>query len=372
MKAYIQHLSKGFSNIIRNFKDKLKIAVKHNDGIKFPNSPKISGKSLDNASVPQFQIGNTELPRVALSDFWKNLSLRRMIFIHKNCMISREQLEKEDNVTWFGDKGELTKDEHKIKNNIFCAGCRTLEDISVNEAIDNGFILPKNLDEKLKENQNLKIRPLMINCYGVGSSDTLKQLKAGIKNGLSRDIEEVHVATAIIESLVEAKQKECKDENVIVVPYITGHSLGGMFAAAISSKLHIGSCLFNPFGLGSKLREFVGGKNLDAAKRDQDINNNGDFVNNHLVFSTEYDFTSSKTSPIKQLVKIPGKIISMKNEELKADFLKDLNIGFLKSLVDLFSIHPVETHTAYRQVFETQIEKLQNEELKKIMNEQSV
>ena len=203
MKTYIQRLSKGFSNIIRNFKDKFKIAVKHNDGIKFPNSPKISGKSLDNTSVPQFQIGNTELPRVALSDFWKNLSLRRMIFIHKNCMISREQLEKEDNVTWFGDKGELTKDEHKIKNNIFCAGCRTLEDISVNEAIDNGFILPKNLDEKLKENQNPKIRPLMINCYGVGSSDTLNQLKAGIKNGLSRDIEEVHVATAIIESLVE-------------------------------------------------------------------------------------------------------------------------------------------------------------------------
>lgn len=372
MKAYIQHLSKGFSNIIRNFKDKLKIAVRHNDGIRFPNSPKISGKSLDSASVPQFQIGNTELPRVALSDFWKNLSLRRMIFIHKNCMISREQLEKEDNVTWFGDKGELTKDEYKIKNNIFCAGCRTLEDISVNEAIDNGFIFPKNLDEKLKGNQNLKIRPLMINCYGVGSSDTLNQLKACIKNGLSRDIEEVHVATAIIESLVEAKQKECKDENVIVVPYITGHSLGGMFAAAISSKLHIGSCLFNPFGLGSKLREFVGKENLDAANRNQDIDNNGDCVNNHLVFSTEYDFTSSKTSPIKQFVKIPGRIISMKNEELKADLLKDLNFGFLKSLADLFSIHPVETHTAYKQVFETQIEKLQNEELKKIMNEQSV
>ena len=369
MKAYIQHLSKGFSNIIRNFKDKLKIAVRHNDGIK---SPKISEKSLDNASVPQFQIGNTELPRVALSDFWKNLSLRRMIFIHKNCMIRREQLEKEDNVTWFGDKGELTKDEHKIKNNIFCAGCRTLEDISINEAIDNGFILPKNLDEKLKENQNLKMRPLMINCYGVGSSDTLKQLKAGIKNGLSQDIEEVHVATAIIESLVEAKQKECKDENVIVVPYITGHSLGGMFAAAISSKLHIGSCLFNPLGLSSKLREFVGGKNLDAANRDQDINNNGDYVNNHLVFSTEYDFTSSKTSPIKQLVKIPGRIISMKNEELKADFLKKLNISFLKSLADLFSIHPIETHKAYKQVFETQIEKLQNEELKRIMNEQKI
>ena len=298
MKTYIQRLSKGFSNIIRNFKDKFKIAVKHNGTIKSSNSPKISGKSLDNASVPQFQIGNTELPRVALSDFWKKLSLRRMIFIHKYCMISRKELEKEDNVTWFGDKGELTKDEHKIKNNIFCAGCRTLEDISVNEAIDNGFILPKNLDEKLKENQNLKIRPLMINCYGVGSSDTLKQLKAGIKNGLSRDIEEVHVATAIIESLVEAKQKECKDENVIVVPYITGHSLGGMFAAAISSKLHIGSCLFNPFGLGSKLREFVGKENLDAANRDQDIDNNGDCINNHLVFSTEYDFTSSKTSHI--------------------------------------------------------------------------
>lgn len=121
MKAYIQRLYKGFSNIIRNFKDKLKIAVKHNDGIKFPNSPKISGESLDNTSVTQFQIGNTELPRVALSDFWKKLSLRRMIFIHKYCMISRKELEKEDNVTWFGDKGELTKDEHKIKNNIFCA-----------------------------------------------------------------------------------------------------------------------------------------------------------------------------------------------------------------------------------------------------------
>ena len=62
----------------------------------------------------------------------------------------------------------------------------------------------------------------------------------------------------------------------------------------------------------------------------------------------------------------------MKNEELKADFLKKLNIGFLKSLADLFSIHPIETHKAYKQVFETQIEKFQNEELKKIMNEQSV
>lgn len=85
---------------------------------------------------------------------------------------------------------------------------------------------------------------------------------------------------------MEAKQKECKDENVIVVPDMTGHSLGWMFAAAISSKLHIGSCLFNPLGLGSKLRDFVGKANLEVANRDRDIDKNGHYINNRFVFST--------------------------------------------------------------------------------------
>ncbi len=284
----------------------------------------------------------SELPAEKLEDVFDGFEASRITFIHNECMINMVECDKREDITKLED--HIINDGKN--GSIFCSRARYLPDISVKLARQNGFVLPKDIDEKLKNNEKLKIRPLMIHCYGVSSSNTAAQLTTAVCNGFGIKTGVAKNAVDIVKQFVEQENKKNKDENIVIVPYITGFSLGGMFAGTIATKLNYGSCLFNPWGMGNNLCEFVGkgAWNLANEQKDQ-----------HLTFSTEFDFTSSSASPLSRLVKSPGRKIIMENIGLGDDF------------------HPVETHTKYRDVFQRYINRKQqkmisNEDTKKTSN----
>lgn len=269
-----------------------------------------------------------ELPAEKLEDVIDGFEASRIAFIHNECMISMVECDKRKDITKLED--HIINDGEK--GSIFCSRARYLSDISVKLARQNGFILPEDIDERLKNNEKLKIRPLMIHCYGVSSSNTVAQLTTAVCNGFGIKTGAAENAVKIVKQFIEQENKKNKDKNIVIVPYITGFSLGGMFAGTIATKLNYGSCLFNPCGMGNDLCEFVGEDAWNLANKQKD---------QHLTFSTEFDFTSSSASPLSRLVKSPGRKIIMEN------------IGLGDHL------HPVETHTKYRDVFQRHIDRKQ-------------
>lgn len=269
-----------------------------------------------------------ELPAEKLEDVIDGFEASRIAFIHNECMISMVECDKRKDITKLED--HIINDGEK--GSFFCSRARYLSDISVKLARQNGFILPEDIDERLKNNEKLKIRPLMIHCYGVSSSNTVAQLTTAVCNGFGIKTGVAENAVKIVKQFIEQENKKNKDKNIVIVPYITGFSLGGMFAGTIATKLNYGSCLFNPWGMGNDLCEFVGEDAWNLANKQKD---------QHLTFSTEFDFTSSSASPLSRLVKSPGRKIIMEN------------IGLGDHL------HPVETHTKYRDVFQRHIDRKQ-------------
>lgn len=269
-----------------------------------------------------------ELPAEKLDDVLDGFEASRIMFVCDECMISMIECD---------ERKDIIKLEDYIINNgetgsIFCSRARYLPDISVKLASQNGFILPEDIDERLKNNEKLKIRPLMIHCYGVSSSNTVAQLTTAVCNGFGIKTGAAENAVKIVKQFIEQENKKNKDKNIVIVPYITGFSLGGMFAGTIATKLNYGSCLFNPWGIGSALCEFVGEDAWNLANKQKD---------QHLIFSTEFDFSSSSASPLSRLVKSPGRKIIMENIGLGDHF------------------HPFETHTKYRDVFQRHIDRKQ-------------
>lgn len=270
----------------------------------------------------------SELPAEKLEDVFDGFEASRIAFIHNECMISMVECDKRKDITKLED--HIINDGEK--GSIFCSRARYLPDISVKLARQNGFILPEDIDEKLKNNEKLKIRPLMIHCYGVSSSNTAAQLTTAVCNAFGIKTGVAENAVEIVKQFIEQENKKNKDENIVIIPYITGFSLGGMFAGTIATKLNYGSCLFNPWGMGSNLCKFVGEDAWNLANEQKD---------QHLIFSTEFDFTSSSASPLSSFAKSPGRKIIMENIGLGDDF------------------HPVETHTKYRDVFQHYINRKQ-------------
>lgn len=269
-----------------------------------------------------------ELPAEKLDDVIDGFEESRITFVHDECMISMAECDKRKDITRLED--HIVNDGDN--GSVFCARARYLSDISVELAKKNGFILPEDIYEQLKDNEKLKIRPLMVHCYGVSSSNTSAQLITAVCNGFGIKTGAAEIAVNIVKDFIEQENKKNKDENIVIVPYITGFSLGGMFASTIATKLNYGSCIFNPWKMGSALCEFVGEDAWNLANKQKD---------QHLIFSTEFDFTSSSASPLSYFVKSPGRKIIMEN------------IGLGDHL------HPVETHTKYRDVFKRHIDRKQ-------------
>lgn len=270
----------------------------------------------------------SELPAEKLDDVIDGFEASRIMFVRDECMISMIECDERKDIIKLEDY--MINDSEK--GSIFCSRARYLPDISVKLARQNGFILPEDIDERLKNNEKLKIRPLMIHCYGVSSSNTVAQLTTAVCNGFGIKTGAAENAVKIVKQFIEQENKKNKDENIVIVPYITGFSLGGMFAGTIATKLNYGSCLFNPWGMGNDLCEFVGEDAWNLANKQKD---------QHLTFSTEFDFASSSASPLSRLVKSPGRKIIMENIGLGDHF------------------HPVETHTKYRDVFQRHIDRKQ-------------
>ena len=91
-------------------------------------------------------------------------------------------------------------------------------------------------------------------------------------------------------SICNQKQNEYKDKHV-VVPLIFGHSMGGLFAGVISSKLRIASVLINPLGLENKSLKFVGANDWNMA--------NGPDLDKHITLYTNTDWVSGKKSSFR-------------------------------------------------------------------------
>ena len=197
---------------------------------------------------------------------------------------------------------------HKISDfsETFIAKAELLEPISINEAKARGFILPKKVEKPAKDNPNLKIKPLMIRCYGVTSGDTLTQIATAKDILLNKIPKQIEEANTLILDYIKKISEENDGPQTLIVPFITGHSLGGVFASVIAIKNNIGSVVFNPLGLNKAIYKYIGDKAWEEA------NEHGD---KHLIISVDGDFTSSTDSiiPLKNFfnTKVPGQTITI-------------------------------------------------------------
>ena len=221
----------------------------------------------------------------------------------------------------FTDRPEITKicDTDRV----FVAKARILKTISIKEADNFGLILPKKVTETAEKNKQLKIKPLIIRCYGVSSGDTVNQALTGadvLLNNRPAIIEDANAAIVKYINTVSSKD----DANTITVPFITGQSLGGMFASVIALKNNFGSAVFNPLGLNDKICEYIGIDALKEAKQN---------INKHLVISLDGDFTSSPNSvlPLRTLFGgvMPGQTITIPASDDKD--LYNIHMGYRKA-----------------------------------------
>jgi hypothetical protein len=228
----------------------------------FPKVPSIpvplmnGAKVLVEAVVP---LGNDsafpELPIVHVDGIFNEWSPERIDFIRTHCMKTFEECT--------GNGVTTIEDSDKV----FVARSELVPDISVTQAQKFGFILPENISERMRCNPNLKIKPLMIRCFGVGSGSTLAQIQEGARNILSSPTGRLESANALVLSHIELVRRRFEsNSNVLIVPFVTGFSLGGMFASAIAARNNITSMVFNGLGLGESACNFVGIKNWTRAQ----------------------------------------------------------------------------------------------------------
>ncbi|MDR0742614.1 MAG: hypothetical protein LBE98_04085 [Puniceicoccales bacterium] len=264
----------------------------------------------DNSAFP-------EHPPVHIENMFKEWSPERIDFVRTHCMKPFEECE----------------DTHHIESpdKVFVARSELGPDISVTRAREFGFILPKNI------NPNLRIIPLMIRCFGVGSGSTLAQIQEGARNILASQTDRVAFANAMVLSHIQSVRQRLENPNVLVVPFITGFSLGGMFASAIAVKNNITSMVFNGLGLGKDGCDFVGQKNWAWAQQ---------HPNSCIAMFVDHDFVASPNSPWRSVIRIPGRIFRIPRRELtKPTFAEMSEIHFYKKYFDqayqeYLTLHP--------------------------------
>jgi hypothetical protein len=209
------------------------------------------------------------------------------------------------------------------REGIFVAKSEYAPDVTVECAKRIGFILPDNIDERVKENPKLMVRPLIVRCYGVGSGKTCLQVIEAGKNvtGVKTDV--LATANAIVLSHIGAECGKHDGKDVLPVPCLMGFSFGAVPAICIGVKNKIMTVVFNPLGCGPSVCDFVGQENWDLA--------NGEHYNSHTAITAKGDFASSKMSPLRNMVKIPGRVIVLDNGGLGPI---DTHCEFKKILLD--------------------------------------
>lgn len=211
----------------------------------------------------------------------------------------------------------------------FVAYCHLFTDtLTQKQAREFGMILPNDIGEEQR------IRPLFIRCFGVTSGDTSEQILEAARVLLSLKPKTLETANGLVLNAIERIQEENQEDDVCVVPFIIGHSLGGMFGNAIAVKNHIGSMCFNQFGLGSGVLEWVGHENWEYARQED--------MCRHVSMSVEYDFVSSELSILRQMVITPGLRVTVDN---------------------MFEgIDPLRTHCDYEENFVLAVESIRKRE----------
>ncbi|MDR2778928.1 MAG: hypothetical protein LBB16_01410 [Puniceicoccales bacterium] len=235
-----------------------------------------------------------ERPVVGISDMFKRWNEEYVNFIRNQCMKRFEDCE--------GESITPIEDE----DGVFIARSEYAPDITVDQAKRFGFILPEDVDERVNRNPSLRVRPLMIRCFGVGSGNTVDQIKAGVKNILSLSTSKVLRANTLIQSHIKSEQQRFEsDENTLVIPFITGFSMGGMFANAIAIKNNYTSMVFNGLGLGEKNCKLVGKENWKKAQQQPA---------GHVAIVVDHDFVASQDAPWRKVTRTPGQIVSIPSD----------------------------------------------------------
>ncbi len=211
----------------------------------------------------------------------------------------------------------------------FVAYCHLFENTMTQErAREYGMILPSTINEWQS------VRPLFIRCFGVTSGDTSEQILEAARVLLSLKPKTLDIADGLVLEAIERIQQENQDDMVCVVPFIIGHSLGGMFGNSIAVKNHIGSMCFNQLGLGSGALDWVGHENWECARQED--------MCRHVSMSVEYDFVSSELSILRQMVITPGLRVSVDN---------------------MFEgVDPVRTHCNYEENFKLAVDNIRDRE----------
>ncbi|MDR2420293.1 MAG: hypothetical protein LBD40_03250 [Puniceicoccales bacterium] len=152
------------------------------------------------------------------------------------------------------------------------------------------------LPEEDRRNPDLKIVPLFVFSYGVGSGNTARQALASVRNMCNGVPENLRQAEKVIKGEIDkvtsafrALQENGRaDPNIRYVPVMGGHSMGGMFAHAVAAKNNWSSICWNTLGHGNGvIDDFVGRENWARA-------NNTTHARQHISFTTEGDLVSDR------------------------------------------------------------------------------
>ena len=189
---------------------------------------------------------------------------------------------------------------------IFAADCSIQYELPLQQAEEFGFIIPDNVRSQLQNGKT--IRPLFIRCYGGTSGDTKAKLIESAKIIAGLGSTSLKAADEAIKQKVSEVQKQYSDDRHVVVPFLIGHSLGGMFANALATKNHWGSMCFNALGLGTGTRKFVGDANMKCA--------NTEDAKQHISMSVQNDFLTTEKFVIEWLVRTPGRRVILPNDTL--------------------------------------------------------
>ncbi|MDR1457454.1 MAG: hypothetical protein LBI47_01210 [Puniceicoccales bacterium] len=286
-----------------------------------------NAQPLVQAFAQPFDLGAfPELFVTPIGNMFREWSSERVDFIRNHCMKQFEECTG-DGVTTIEDS-----------NKVFVARSEFGPDISVKQAQDFGFILPGDIDERVRHNPNLKVKPLFIRCFGVGSGNTKDQILEGAKNILSLPTDRLELANSLILSHIESVQERFKsNQDVLVVPLITGFSQGGMFASAIALKNNFPSITFNGLGLGKGGCDFVGETDWARAQRQQ---------NSHIAMVVDHDFVASPDSAWRNATRIPGCIVGIPSDNPTINKMYEIHFYseyFDRARQDYLTSHQLDT-----------------------------
>jgi hypothetical protein len=119
--------------------------------------------------------------------------------------------------------------------------------ISIFEAQSLGLITPEKAKE-LQRSGRTEFLPVYISFR---ATEKFNDYVADVKNILNKLPNSVKDADALAKLIISKLQPG-------VIPIFTGHSMGGMLAHSMGTKYNYASIGFNPLGLGTGVREFLG------------------------------------------------------------------------------------------------------------------